>query len=65
MKIVTIIPLTKGVFKENLTYFTSKKIEIGAIVSVLVRNRKILGLVTQIEEIDLIKKLKLKTITGS
>ncbi|MFA6000266.1 MAG: hypothetical protein WC783_04830 [Candidatus Paceibacterota bacterium] len=45
MKIVTVIPLARGTFKENLTYFTSKEIENGNIVSVTLRNKKILGLV--------------------
>ncbi|MFA5936974.1 MAG: hypothetical protein WC822_03800 [Candidatus Paceibacterota bacterium] len=45
MKIVTILPLEKGAFKSDLTYFTAKDIENGSIVSVSVRNKKILGLV--------------------
>ena len=45
MKIVTVIPLAKGIFKENLTYFTSKEIANGNIVSITLRNKKILGLV--------------------
>jgi primosomal protein N' len=45
MKIVTIIPLAKGAFRENLTYFTSKDIADGSVVSISLRNKKILGLV--------------------
>ena len=50
MKIVTVIPLAKGVFREDLTYFTSKEIKEGDITSVTVRNRKILALVISAEE---------------
>ena len=32
MKIVTVIPLKRGMFRENLTYFTTKEIENGSIV---------------------------------
>ncbi len=49
MKIVTVIPLEKGAFKTDLTYFTAKDIENGSIVNVPVRNKKILGLVVGIE----------------
>jgi primosomal protein N' len=52
MKIVTVIPLAKGTFKENLTYFTSKEIENGNIVSVTLRNKKILGLVVDSSDVS-------------
>ncbi len=52
MKIVTIIPLQKGVFKTDLTYFTAKDIENGSIVSVPIRNKKILGLVISCEDLS-------------
>lgn len=45
MKIVTVIPLQKTVFTEELTYFSSKEIRLGDIVSISLRNKKILGLV--------------------
>ena len=51
MKIVTVIPFIKGVFKEDLTYFTSKDIQNGSIVSIQVRNKNILGLVINSEEV--------------
>ena len=55
MKIVTVIPLKKGVFKENLTYFTTKDIENGSIVTVSIRNKKILGLVVSVENVNELK----------
>lgn len=55
MKIVTVIPLKRGIFRENLTYFTTKDIENGSVVSVSVRNKKILGLVVSVEDANDIK----------
>ena len=51
MKIVTVIPFKKGVWKEDLTYFTSKDIPYGSIVSIQLRNKNILGLVINSEEV--------------
>ena len=50
MKIVSVIPLKKGIFRENLTYFTTKEIENGSIVNVSVRDKKILGLVVSVQD---------------
>ncbi|MBI2097478.1 MAG: hypothetical protein HYT46_00880 [Candidatus Vogelbacteria bacterium] len=46
MKIVSVIPIARGVFKEELDYFTTQPVAPGAIVSVPVRNRTIDALVT-------------------
>lgn len=45
MKIVTVIPLKKGLWSSDLTYFTKEEIEIGDIAEIPLRNKKILGLV--------------------
>jgi primosomal protein N' (replication factor Y) len=55
MKIVTVIPLKRGIFRENLTYFTTKVLENGSVVSVSVRNKKILGLAVSVEDANNIK----------
>ena len=52
MKIVTVIPLAKGIFKENLTYFSAQNILDGSIVSISVRNKKILGIAVSSEEVS-------------
>ncbi|MFA6415993.1 MAG: hypothetical protein WCW56_00720 [Candidatus Paceibacterota bacterium] len=39
MKIVTTTLLSKGIFKDNLTYFSAKELEIGSIVVVPVRGK--------------------------
>ncbi|MES2416201.1 MAG: hypothetical protein V4504_00650 [Patescibacteria group bacterium] len=50
MKIVTVIPLSKGIFKEELTYFTAKDISKGSIVKIPLRNKSILGVVISSED---------------
>lgn len=50
MKIVTVIPLAKGAFKENLTYFSSKNIPDGSIVTIPMRSKQILGLAVSSED---------------
>lgn len=50
MKAVSVIPLKKGVLKEELTYFTSQEISLGSIVNIPVRNKKILGLVVSVDD---------------
>ena len=52
MKIVSVIPLKKGVLKEELTYFTAQEIEVGSIVNIPVRTKKILGLVFSVEDVS-------------
>ena len=49
MKIATVIPLKKGTWKENLTYFTAQDVVSGSIVTIPLRNKKILGLVMSVE----------------
>jgi primosomal protein N' (replication factor Y) len=51
MKMVTVIPLKKGTWKENLTYFTAKDIPNGSIVTIPLRNKKILGLVIGVKDV--------------
>lgn len=45
MKIVSVIPIARGVFKEELSYFTARTIAPGSIVSVPVRRRTVDALV--------------------
>jgi primosomal protein N' (replication factor Y) len=55
MKIVNVIPIAKDVFQENLSYFTNKNIQPGALVTVPIRGRNTLALVSSAEEIKNIK----------
>ncbi len=52
MKIVTVIPLKKGLPKEDLTYFTANVTPIGSIVSIPIRNKNTLGLVIGSEDVS-------------
>ncbi|OGI87170.1 hypothetical protein A2995_02025 [Candidatus Nomurabacteria bacterium RIFCSPLOWO2_01_FULL_33_24] len=54
MKIINVIPITKNIYKENLTYFSANDIPIGAIVSVPIRKKFVDALV--ISTNDLIKE---------
>jgi len=55
MKIVNVIPLSKGIFKETLSYFTSKDIPVGSIVTVEVRKKNISALVVSTEDAAKVK----------
>lgn len=52
MKIVNVIPLTKGIFREQLSYFTLKDAVPGSIVSVPVRGRTISALVVSSRDVS-------------
>ena len=51
MEIVTVIPLKKSAFADDLTYFTAKDIPPGSIVTIPLRNKKVLGLVVTSESV--------------
>lgn len=46
MKIISVIPLKKGIWRGDLSYFTSQDIRPGYVVSVPMRKQKVLALVT-------------------
>ncbi len=50
MKILTVIPIKKGIGKDTLSYFTSEDISLGSIVKVPVRNQITPGLVIDIRD---------------
>ena len=59
MKIVEAIPITKGVFKDHLTYFTGQEITPGMLVEAPIRNKTITALVASVKEAgDLKAELK-------
>jgi primosomal protein N' (replication factor Y) len=55
MYIATVIPLSKSIQKENLTYFTAKEIPLGSIVSVPVRSKMIDAIVIELEDASNLK----------
>ncbi len=50
MFIITIIPISRGIGKDTLSYFTAEKIAPGSLVSVPIRGKKSYGLVVEIRE---------------
>lgn len=50
MKIIDIIPIAKGIPQEKLSYFTSKEVSVGALVSVPVRNKEIPAIVSAVSD---------------
>ncbi len=55
MYIATVIPISKGIKNEELSYFTAQKITIGSIVSVPVRSKVIDAIVIDIEDASNLK----------
>jgi len=52
MKTVTVVPIAKSIGKENLTYFSSKDIAVGALVCVPVRSKTIDALVVEVSDVE-------------
>jgi primosomal protein N' len=51
MKIIEVIPISRGIGKETLSYFTAEDIKAGTIVSVPLRNKTVSGLVVGVEDV--------------
>lgn len=51
MRIISVIPLKKGILKGDLTYFSNLEIKAGDVVSVPMRSKETLALVTSSEEL--------------
>ena len=52
MKIITVVPITSGVFKETLSYFSTQDVPLGSIIEVPVRRRLIPALVVESENVE-------------
>jgi len=55
MKIVNVIPITKGTGRENLSYFTSKNVEPGSLVTVPLRKKIVPAIVSSVGEMKQLK----------
>lgn len=55
MRLVTVIPIAKGIFRQELSYFTSKNIEPGALVTIPVRKKIAPALVVSSQDAKKIK----------
>lgn len=61
MKIVTVIPLKKNVWRDNLTYFTAQEAPLGSLAMVPVRGQQVLALIIDSREASDLKS-ELKTV---
>ena len=65
MKIINVVPLSRGIFKETLSYFSSKDMPVGGIITVNVRKRTINAIVESTEDVAdtklKIRKTKIRT----
>jgi primosomal protein N' len=50
MYVITVIPISRGIGKETLSYFTASKTELGSMVSVPLRKKMIDALVTECKD---------------
>ena len=50
MKIIDVIPIAKGIPQEKLSYFTSKDVSVGALVSVPVIKKNIPAIVSAVSD---------------
>lgn len=60
MYIVKIIPIAKGLPENYFSYFSKENISIGTLVEIKIRNRKLMGIVSSINEVKN-EKINLKT----
>lgn len=64
MKIVSVIPLSKGIWRESLSYFTAQEVSLGSLVSVPIKNKMIDGLVVAEKAVKDLKTQIKKTDFG-
>jgi primosomal protein N' len=61
MKIINILPISRGIQKETLSYFTSEDLPLGSIVEVPLRKKKVSGIVISSDDVEKMK-MELKTL---
>lgn len=64
MKIVSVVPLSKGIWRESLSYFTAQEVSLGSLVSVPIKNKTIDGLVVAEKAVKDLKTQIKKTDFG-
>jgi len=55
MKLLAVIPISKGINKETLSYFTGADVSVGAVVKVPLRKKIIPGIVTEVSDVSDVK----------
>jgi len=59
MKLIHVVPITRGVYQGQLSYFSNKDVQEGALVTISVRNKKVPGIVISTEHVrDVKSKIK-------
>lgn len=61
MKLIDVIPISRGIGKEHLSYFTSKDITLGTIVSVPIRSRTSKAIVVSVKDVSM-EKSRLRSL---
>ena len=64
MQIVTVIPISRGVSKDLLTYFTKSDVTSGSVVKIPLRKKSIYGLVVETKQAEEMKS-QIKSLTYS
>ncbi len=62
MFIITVIPITKGIFKDTLSYFSGQALEKGSLINVPMRNRNVPALVVECLDAEAMKS-DIKSLT--
>ena len=52
MKLLHVIPISRGLNKENLSYFTASDVAIGSVVKVPLRKKLVSAIVVATEEVS-------------
>jgi primosomal protein N' (replication factor Y) len=55
MKLLSVIPISRGINKENLSYFTSSDVKIGSVIKVPLRKKTVPAIVVSMEEVADVK----------
>ena len=55
MKVIDVVPLTKGVGKEVLSYFSARQIELGSLVNIPIRKKVVPGIAVAIHDASALK----------
>jgi primosomal protein N' (replication factor Y) len=55
MQIVTVIPISRGISKETLTYFTKSDVTLGGIVKIPLRKKVVFGLIVDTKDVSQMK----------
>ena len=55
MKLLSVIPISRGINKENLSYFTASDVQVGSVIKVPLRKKTVPAIVVSFEEVADVK----------